>query len=71
MQTFRVVKEHHGWAVRLGDSMSTPFWTRAMAIREAECLCESLRRHGVMAQISIEADAEGEADREPPGAVAG
>jgi hypothetical protein len=54
MQTFRVVKERHGWAVRLGDMMSTHFWTRALAINEAQHLCDSLRRHGVAAEVSVD-----------------
>jgi hypothetical protein len=67
MQTFRVVKERHGWAVRLGDVMSTHFWTRALAIREAQLLCDSLRRHGVAAEVLIdnEAPQESAARAEP------
>jgi hypothetical protein len=57
MQTFKVVKERHGWAVRLGDAMSTPFWSEAMAICEAHRLCESLRRHGVAAEVTVEREA--------------
>ena len=47
MQTFRVVKEPHGWAVRLGPGMCTPFWSKALALREAERLCRALRAHGL------------------------
>jgi hypothetical protein len=54
MHTFRVVKEHHGWAVRLGDGMCTPFWSRAQAFREAHRLCEALRLHGVSAEVVAE-----------------
>jgi len=54
MHTFEVVRESHGWAVRLGPAMSVPFRTRPMAIREAERLCASLRRHGVTASVGIE-----------------
>ena len=54
MQAFRVVKERHGWAVRLGDVMSTHFWTRAMAISEAQRLCDSLRQHGVAAEVVVD-----------------
>jgi hypothetical protein len=54
MQTFRVVKEPHGWAVRLHPAMCTPFWSKALAIHEAERLCQSLRGHGVEAEVWVE-----------------
>ena len=54
MHTFKVVKEQHGWAVRLGHGMSTPFWSRVVAIQEANCLCEALRSHGEAAEVVIE-----------------
>lgn len=56
MQTFRVVKEQEGWAVRVGRGMSTPFWTQERAIREARQLCASLQTHGVAAEVVIETD---------------
>ena len=63
MHTFRVVKEQHGWAVRLGEGMSTPFWTRALAVQEANCLCDGLRRHGQRAEVVVEEpDGAGGAD---------
>lgn len=52
--TFSVVKERYGWAVRTGECMTTPFWSRAVAIREAHCLADSLRRHGQVAHVIIE-----------------
>ena len=61
MQTFRVVKEAHGWAVRLGPAVCTPFWSRTLAIAEAERLCRSLRLHGVMAEVCVEAERLGPA----------
>ncbi|HXQ46828.1 MAG TPA: hypothetical protein VN806_09440 [Caulobacteraceae bacterium] len=54
MHTYKVVKEPHGWAVRLGDGMCTPFWSKAKAIREAGRLCEALRLHGVAAEVVVE-----------------
>jgi hypothetical protein len=54
MHTFRVVKEPHGWAVRLDSGMSTPFWSRALAIQEANCLCDTLRSHGETAEVVID-----------------
>jgi len=54
MHTFKVVKEPCGWAVRLGHGMSSPFWSRAVAIQEANCLCDALRSHGEAAEVVIE-----------------
>jgi hypothetical protein len=54
MQTLRVVKEPHGWAVRLDPGMCTPFWSRRLAIQAAQRLCQSLRVHGVEVEVSIE-----------------
>lgn len=56
MQTFRVVKEPHGWAVRVGQGVCTPFWSEALAIREAERLCRSLQAHGVDAEVVCEVE---------------
>jgi hypothetical protein len=56
MQTLRVCKERHGWAVRLDPGMCTPFWSEARAICEAERLCQSLRVHGVEVEVVIEAE---------------
>jgi len=54
MITFNVVKEPHGWAVRMGQRMTTPFWSRDLAIREANCLADALRRHGECAEVIVE-----------------
>lgn len=54
MITFNVVKEQHGWAVRMGDRMTTPFWSRDLAIREANCLAQAIRCHGESAQVVVE-----------------
>lgn len=54
MRTFKVVKEPHGWSVRLGESMATPFWARDLAIQEANCLCQALLSHGESAEVMIE-----------------
>jgi hypothetical protein len=54
MITFNVVKDQHGWAVRMGDRMTTPFWRRDLAIREAICLAEAIRRHGEGAEVIVE-----------------
>ena len=54
MHTFKVVREQFGWAVRLGAGMTTPFWSLAAALREANALCEGLRCHGVIAEVVVE-----------------
>ena len=54
MHTFKVVKEPYGWAVRLNSGMVTPFWSWALAVQEANCLCDALRSHGVRAEVVIE-----------------
>jgi len=67
MQTFKVVKERHGWAVRLGEGVCTPFWSEAMALREARRLCESLRLHGVAAEVVVENEPDSAARPLPAG----
>jgi hypothetical protein len=57
MITFKVVKDAHGWAVRMGEQMSTPFWSRVLAIREADQMAARIRRHGALTEVLIE-DAE-------------
>ena len=54
MITFNVVKERHGWAVRMGERMTTPFWSRDLAIREAICLADAIRGHGQRAEVVVE-----------------
>lgn len=54
MITFNVVKEQHGWAVRSGACMMTPFWSRDLAIREANCLADAIRRHGQHTEVIVE-----------------
>jgi hypothetical protein len=54
MITFKVVKEQHGWAVRMGEQMSTPFWSRVLAIREADRMAAGIRRHGAVTEVLIE-----------------
>ncbi len=54
MITFDVVKEEYGWAVRMGKCMTTPFWSRKQAIREANCLAGAIRRHGECAEVVVE-----------------
>ena len=56
MHRFKVVKEPHGWAVRLEPGVCTPFWSKALAIREAERRCRSLRAHGVAAEVVVDVE---------------
>ena len=51
---FKVVKEQHGWAIRMGERMMTPFWSRDLAIREANCLADAIRCHGECAEVIVE-----------------
>lgn len=67
MITFNVVKEKHGWAVRMGERMTTPFWSRDLAIREANCLADAIRCHGACAEVII----EGSGPDEPPKRIKG
>jgi hypothetical protein len=62
MITFDVVKDRHGWAVRVGRRMTTHFWSRDRAVREANSLAEAIRRHGQRTQVIVEAD-------DPPEAI--
>ena len=54
MITFKVVKETHGWAVRLGDQMTTPFWSKASAVQEASRLAETLGCHGEYTEVLVD-----------------
>jgi hypothetical protein len=54
MITFNVVKEQHGWAIRMDKRMITPFWSRDLAIREANCLADAIRCHGECAEVIVE-----------------
>lgn len=54
MITFNVVKEKHGWAIRLGEGMTTPFWSRDLAVREAYCLAEAIGCHGERTEVVVE-----------------
>jgi hypothetical protein len=38
----------------MGESMTTPFWSRKLAIREAGGMAAGIRRHGVIAEVLIE-----------------
>ena len=54
MITFHVVKEQHGWAIRMDERIMTPFWSRDLAIREANCLARAIRCHGECAEAVVE-----------------
>lgn len=67
MITFNVVREQRGWAIRTGSSMSTPFRSRDMAIREAISLADAIGCHGECVEVIV----EGEDLNEPPRRVKG
>ncbi len=54
MITFKVVKETHGWAVRLGEQMTTPFWSKASAVQEASRLADTLGCHGEYTEVLVD-----------------
>jgi hypothetical protein len=54
MITFNVVKEQHGWAIRMDERMMTPFWSRDLAIREANRLAHAIRCHGECTEVLVE-----------------
>jgi hypothetical protein len=54
MITFYVVKEQHGWAIRIGERMTMPFWSRDLAVREANCLADAIRCHGECTEVMVE-----------------
>jgi hypothetical protein len=54
MITFTVVRERYGWAIRMGERMTTLFRSRDMAVHEANCLADSIRRHGERTEVIVE-----------------
>jgi len=54
MITFEVAKEQYGWAIRMGERMKTLFWSRDLAIREANCLADAIRWHGECVEVIVE-----------------
>ena len=56
MLTFNVVREPYGWAIRMGDRMSTPYRSRLSAIRDAHGLAGAIRRQGGCTQVVVEDD---------------
>jgi hypothetical protein len=54
MITFNVIKEQHGWAIRMGRHMTTPFRARDLAIREANRLADAIRCHGEPTEVIVE-----------------
>ena len=68
MITFNVVKERHGWAVRTGEAMTTPFWSRELAVREANCLADAIRCHGACAEVIVDGGDRNEMPKKLAGA---
>jgi hypothetical protein len=55
MITFNVVKEQDGWAIQVGRRMTTPFRSRDLAVREANCLADAIRSHGECTEVIVAA----------------
>ncbi len=54
MISFNVVKEQHGWAIRIDERIKLLFWSRDLAVREANCLADAIRCHGECAEVNVE-----------------
>jgi hypothetical protein len=54
MIVFNVVKEKHGWSVRMGQRMTTPFWSKKLAVSEANRLADGIRRHGELTEVVVD-----------------
>jgi hypothetical protein len=66
MLTFEIVKGPQGWIVRLGNGVSIPFRSYERAVREADGLCDAIRRHGANVEVVVEEEAGVPAgDRQP------
>jgi hypothetical protein len=57
MLTFKVVSQPHGWAIQMDGRMTTPFWSKDVAIREANCLADAIRCHGQPTEVVIQSSA--------------
>jgi hypothetical protein len=53
--TFKVVKEPHGWAVRLPQGAMMPFRWRRLALDQAKALAKSCNRAGGAADVELDA----------------
>ena len=60
MIIFNVVKQRRGWAITMDGCMTAPFRSKDAAIHEANCLADSIRRHGECARVIIETAATNE-----------
>jgi hypothetical protein len=71
MFTFNVVREPHGWAVRMGEPMTMPFRSREVAVQAANRLAGALRGHGESTEVIVDAADSTRAlpESEPPGLV--
>jgi len=66
MLTFEIVQGPQGWIVRLGSGVSIPFRSYERAVREADGLCDAIRRHGAIAEVVVEGEARVPADDQNP-----
>ena len=54
MITYDVVQEQHGWAIRIGGHMTSPFRLREHAVHKANQLARALRGHGQAVTVVVE-----------------
>jgi hypothetical protein len=54
MITFKVVNDACGWAVRIGEPVTAPCCSTELAVRKANSLADSIRRHGARAEVLAE-----------------
>jgi len=66
MLTFEIVQGPQGWIVRLGSGVSIPFRSYERAVREADGLCDAIRRHGAIAEVVVEGQGSVPADDRLP-----
>lgn len=65
MLTFDVVKEQHGWGIRMDQRMTTHFRSRNAAVHQAHLLAAAIRRHGVRTMVIV----DGADHREAPNQI--
>lgn len=54
--SIEVGKEPYGWAIRIGKSVKSPFWSKEAAIREANMLAGAIRLCGACVDMIVEED---------------
>jgi hypothetical protein len=49
-----VSRERRRWAVHIGESVTSRFWSSDLAIRLAKALDDAIRRHGARVELMVE-----------------